>query len=43
MMDLVKAILPIFLILVMLPIVIILGAIVFDIAKEIFKGSRKIK
>jgi hypothetical protein len=43
MMDLVKAILPIFLILVMLLIVIILGSIVFDIAKEIFKGSRKIK
>jgi hypothetical protein len=43
MIDLVKAILPIFLILVMLLIVIILGSIVFDIAKEIFKGSRKIK
>jgi len=43
MMDLVKAILPIFLILVMFLIVIVLGALVFDIAKEIFKSSRKIK
>ena len=42
-MDLVKVILPIFIILLMLLIVIILGSIVFDIAKEIFKGSRKIK
>jgi hypothetical protein len=43
MVDLIQTILPIFLILVMFLIVIVLGAIVFDIAKEIFKGSRKIK
>lgn len=43
MIDLVKAILPIFIILIMLFIVIIFGTMVFDIAKEIFKGSRKIK
>lgn len=43
MMDLVKAILPIFLILVMFLLVIVLSVIVFDIAKEIFKSSGKIK